>query len=45
VIATDLNDRGHGTVGVDFLMQSAMRGKHIITNPPYGSGLADAFIE
>ncbi len=45
VVATDLNDRGFGTVGVDFLMQSAMRGKHIVTNPPYGSGLADAFIE
>lgn len=45
VLATDLNDRGYGTVGVDFLMQSAMRGKHIVTNPPYGTGLADAFIE
>lgn len=45
VVATDLNDRGFGSVGVDFLMQTAMRGKHIVTNPPYGSGLADAFIE
>lgn len=45
VVATDLNDRGYGTVGVDFLIQSAMRGKHIVTNPPYGAGLADAFIE
>jgi len=45
VIATDLNDRGYGTVGVDFLLQSAMRDKHIVTNPPYGAGLADAFIE
>lgn len=45
VVATDLNDRGFGKVGIDFLMQSAMRGKHIVTNPPYGSGLADAFIE
>ncbi len=45
VVATDLNDRGFGTVGVDFLMQSAMRAKHIVTNPPYGSGLADAFID
>jgi hypothetical protein len=45
VVASDLNDRSFGTVGVDFLIQSAMRGKHIVTNPPYGSGLADAFIE
>ncbi len=54
VVATDLNDRGFGTVGVDFLRQRAMRGKHIVpearlrhivTNPPYGAGLADAFIE
>lgn len=45
VVATDLNDRGFGTVGVDFLRQSAMRAMHIVTNPPYGAGLADAFIE
>lgn len=45
VIATDLNDRGYGVADVDFLMQRVMRGKHIVTNPPYGSGLADAFIE
>lgn len=45
VVATDLNDRGFGAVGIDFLRQTAPRALHIVTNPPYGSGLADAFIE
>lgn len=49
VIATDLNDWGYGASGVDFLKVDFHRGlphaRHIITNPPYGSGLADAFVE
>jgi hypothetical protein len=44
VIATDLVDHGYGEAGVDFLIQRAPRTKHIITNPPYGDGLADRFI-
>lgn len=43
-VATDLIDRGYGTGGVDFLRETVPRAKHIITNPPYGSGLADAFV-
>jgi len=35
VISTDLVDRGYGVGGVDFLMQMEMRGRNIITNPPY----------
>lgn len=45
VVSTDLNDRGFGEAGVDFLQAPAALAKHIVTNPPYGSGLADAFIE
>ena len=41
---TDLIDRGYGTAGIDFLRETAPRAKHIITNPPYGGGLADKFI-
>ena len=44
VVATDLNDRGFGIVGCDFLRETRPRAKHIITNPPYGRGLADAFL-
>lgn len=44
VISTDLNDWGFGETGQDFLAQPMPRAKHIVTNPPYGRGLADAFI-
>jgi len=44
VISTDLIDRGWGTGGVNFLDETANRGVHIITNPPYGRGLGDIFI-
>lgn len=43
VTSTDLVTYGFGESGVDFLAQQKPRGKHIITNPPYGRGLADAF--
>ncbi len=44
VVATDLIDYGYGLPGLDFLRETRPRAKHIVTNPPYGSGLADAFI-
>ena len=52
VLATDLNDWRYGAHGVDFLddrhvaatRAAAPRIKHIVTNPPYGAGLADAFV-
>jgi hypothetical protein len=44
VQATDLVDRGYGEAGVNFLAQTTSRAKHIVTNPPYGRGLADGFI-
>lgn len=44
VVATDLNDWGYGFAGVNFLSEPRARAGHIITNPPYGRGLADAFI-
>ena len=44
VISTDLIDRGYGESGVNFLTETAPRAKHIITNPPYGRGLADQFV-
>jgi len=44
VVATDLNDRGFGRTGLDFLGQAVPLAPHIVTNPPYGRGLADAFL-
>ena len=45
VISTDLIDRGFGTGGQNFLKSDKPLGKHIITNPPYGThGLGDAFV-
>lgn len=43
VVSTDLMDYGYGEAGVDFLEQYRPRARHIVTNPPYGFGLADAF--
>lgn len=45
VVATDLVDYSFGISGIDFLKELRPRAKHIVTNPPYGSGLADAFAE
>lgn len=42
VSATNLTDRGYGTVGVDFLATTDALAYSIITNPPFS--LADAFI-
>lgn len=44
VISTDISNHGFGTPGVDFLGELTPRAKHIVTNPPYGRGLADRFI-
>ncbi len=45
VVATDLVEYGFGISGIDFLKELRPRAKHIVTNPPYGAGLADAFAE
>jgi hypothetical protein len=44
VVSTDLYAYGFGESGVDFLRQREHQAKHIITNPPYGNGLADRFL-
>ncbi len=44
VIATDIADYGFGVPGIDFLCEPTMRARHIVTNPPYGRGLADRFV-
>jgi hypothetical protein len=44
VVSTDLYDYGFGLAGIDFLAQTAPRARDIVTNPPYGHGLADAFM-
>jgi len=44
VVSTDLADYGYGEAGCDFLSAEVPRAKHIITNPPYGHGLADRFV-
>lgn len=44
VVSSDLHAYGVGEHGVDFLKQTSCRAKHIVTNPPYGCGLADAFV-
>lgn len=43
VVSTDLVAYGYGEAGRDFLAEERALAKHIITNPPYGRGLADAF--
>lgn len=43
VTSTDLIDYGYGEGGRDFLAERRPLAKHIVTNPPYGRGLADAF--
>jgi hypothetical protein len=44
VISTDLHAYGYGETGIDFLRERTPRAKHIVTNPPYGFGLADRFV-
>lgn len=44
VVSTDLAHRGYGIGGIDFLDENRPRARNIITNPPYGGGLADNFI-
>lgn len=44
VVATDIADRGYGEGGVNFLTEITPRARHIVTNPPFGRGLADLFI-
>ena len=44
VVSTDITSHGYGTPGVDFLRELRPRAKHIVTNPPYGRGLADQFV-
>ena len=44
MVASDLNNWGYGAPNVNFLDERTPRAKHIVTNPPYGSGLADDFI-
>lgn len=45
VIATDITDWGYGNAGYDFLRLEEPLARNIITNPPYGGGLADRFVE
>ncbi len=44
VISTDLIARGYGAGGLDFLRETQPQAKRIVTNPPYGRGLGDAFV-
>ena len=44
VVSTDLYPYGFGQSCIDFLAEPAPRARHIVTNPPYGHGLADAFM-
>lgn len=45
VVSTDLYAYGFGQSGIDFLREERPRARHIVTNPPYGLGLADDFVE
>ena len=44
IVSTDRFAYGFGESGVDFLKETFPRARHIVTNPPYGRGLADTFI-
>lgn len=43
VVSTDLVDYGYGQSGRDFLGEQMPLARNIVTNPPYGRGLGDAF--
>lgn len=43
VVATDLIDYGYGIPHRDFLAERTPLARNIVTNPPYGRGLGDAF--
>lgn len=45
VIATDITDWGYGYPGYDFLTLDKPFARNIVTNPPYGFGLADRFVD
>lgn len=46
VVSTDFAECwGYGETGRDFLAEATPLARNIITNPPYGKGLADAFIK
>lgn len=45
VTSTDLATYGYGEGGRDFLSERNPIARNIVTNPPYGRGLADAFCE
>jgi hypothetical protein len=45
VVSTDLIDYGFGEGGRDFLAERKSLAKHVVTNPPYGRGLADEFVK
>lgn len=45
VIATDITDWGYGYPGYDFLTLEKPFARNIVTNPPYGWGMADRFVE
>jgi len=44
VIATDIADWGYGNPGYDLLNAKRSYARNIVTNPPYGAGLADQFV-
>jgi hypothetical protein len=44
VVSTDCYAYGFGETGVDFLAERRPRARNIVTNPPYGFGLGDAFM-
>jgi hypothetical protein len=43
VIATDITDWGYGYPGYNFLTLETPFARNIVTNPPYGWGMADRF--
>jgi hypothetical protein len=45
VVATDLIDYGYGVPDRDFLAERLPLARNIVTNPPYGRGLGDAFAQ
>jgi hypothetical protein len=44
VVSTDRYDYGFGETGINFLDAQKPLARHSLTNPPYGHGLADAFM-
>lgn len=44
VVSSDIDDKGFGVTGIDFLKTTELMADNIVTNPPYSVGSAEEFV-